>query len=219
MRVTRDDDVVLGTLLWRPSTTRYERYVKPVLDRVVALLGLLIALPMLLLIALLILIRLGRPMILCQVRVGRGGEKFTLYKFRTMLPDRRKVDEPYDGEERRLTHKHPHDPRLTPLGRKLRKWSFDELPQLWNVVKGDMSLVGPRPELVDIVARYHPWQHRRHAVKPGLTGLWQVKARGNGPMQERTDLDVSYTQRVTLRDDLRILVLTVPALLGAHLGS
>jgi lipopolysaccharide/colanic/teichoic acid biosynthesis glycosyltransferase len=95
-------------------------------------------------------------------------------------------------------------------------WSLDELPQLWDVLTGKMSLVGPRPELPEIVARYEPWQHARHAVNPGLTGLWQIKARGNGEMHERTDLDIEYASRVTLRTDLTILLATPFAILAGR---
>jgi lipopolysaccharide/colanic/teichoic acid biosynthesis glycosyltransferase len=141
-----------------------------------------------------------------------------LHKFRTMHPDRRascaaSTRSEFDGDDRRITHKHPDDPRLTPVGQTLRKWSLDELPQLYDVLKGTLSIVGPRPELESIVANYEPWQHARHAVKPGLTGLWQIKARGDGEMHEHTDLDIEYAQKVTLRGDLKIMLLTLPAIL------
>ena len=176
--------------------TRYERFVKPVMDRAVGTVLLLAVLPTLL---------------------GRGGRVFTMYKFRTMHPDRR-MARLRVAPERRLTHKHPQDPRLTALGRFLRKWSLDELPQLWNVARGDMSLIGPRPELVDIVDRYESWQHERHAVKPGLTGLWQVLARGDGPMHENTHLDLAYVRQVRFTTDCKILLHTIPALLGRRTG-
>jgi lipopolysaccharide/colanic/teichoic acid biosynthesis glycosyltransferase len=99
------------------------------------------------------------------------------------------------------------------VGRFLRKSSMDELPQFWNVVRGEMSLVGPRPELVEIVNRYEPWQHQRHVVKPGLTGLWQVTTRGSGMMHLHTDIDLEYIQTIGLRTDLRILLQTIPATL------
>jgi lipopolysaccharide/colanic/teichoic acid biosynthesis glycosyltransferase len=134
-----------------------------------------------------------------------------------MNHDRRNGSQPY-VPDRRKTHKHEQDPRLTALGRFLRKWSLDELPQLWNVVRGDMSLIGPRPELVSIVERYDTWQHARHRVKPGLTGLWQVTARGDGLMHEHTHIDLAYAARVSLRGDFKILLLTIPALLGRRTG-
>jgi lipopolysaccharide/colanic/teichoic acid biosynthesis glycosyltransferase len=199
------------------QVTGYERLVKPVIDRAVGTVLLLAVLPTLLLVALAVRALLGRSVIFKQRRVGRGGRVFTMYKFRTMHPDRRKARLPV-APERRLTHKHPQDPRLTPLGRFLRKWSLDELPQLWNVARGDMSLIGPRPELVDIVDQYESWQHERHAVKPGLTGLWQVLARGDGPMHENTHLDLAYVRQVRFTTDCKILLHTIPALLGRRTG-
>jgi lipopolysaccharide/colanic/teichoic acid biosynthesis glycosyltransferase len=195
------------------STTRYERLVKPAVDRAVAIALLLVTLPVLVLVALAVRARMGRGVIFRQERVGRDGRRFTVLKFRTMAHDRRRRVAPAPTPDRRKTHKHEHDPRLTPLGRFLRKWSLDELPQLWNVARGDMSLIGPRPELVSIVDRYETWQHGRHRVKPGLTGLWQVTARGEGPMHENTHLDLAYAERVSFRNDCRIVLLTIPALL------
>jgi lipopolysaccharide/colanic/teichoic acid biosynthesis glycosyltransferase len=197
--------------------TGYERFVKPMIDRTVGTVLLLAVLPTLLLVALAVRALLGRSVIFKQRRVGRGGRPFTMYKFRTMHADRRGARLPH-APDRRITHKHPRDPRLTPLGRFLRKWSLDELPQLWNVARGDMSLIGPRPELMDIVDRYESWQHERHAVKPGLTGLWQVLARGDGPMHENTHLDLAYVRRVRFTTDCKILLHTIPALLGRRTG-
>jgi lipopolysaccharide/colanic/teichoic acid biosynthesis glycosyltransferase len=156
--------------------------------------------------------------ILRQERVGKSGAVFTIYKFRTMEPDRRLHDVAGFGEERRLTHKHPNDPRLTPVGRFLRKWSLDELPQFWNVVRGEMSLVGPRPELPKIVAGYEPWQHARHWVKPGITGLWQISERGDRVMHECTETDLVYLDEISLTTDLKIMVLTPLAALGLRRG-
>jgi lipopolysaccharide/colanic/teichoic acid biosynthesis glycosyltransferase len=195
------------------ETTVYERFFKPVIDRALALVLLIVLSPILLVVSAMVAKSLGRPIVLRQRRVGRNGEPFVLHKFRTMHPDRRSPGREYEGDDRRITHKHPDDPRLTKVGQTLRKWSLDELPQLWDVVLGTLSLVGPRPELESIVARYEPWQHARHAVKPGLTGLWQVKARGDGEMHEHTDLDIEYVQKVTLRGDLKIMILTLPAIL------
>jgi len=194
--------------------TRYERLVKPVIDRIAGVVLLLAVAPILLLLAAAVYLRLGRPILIGQTRVGRHGRPFKLYKLRTMHPDRRLRDLPIDFPDRRRTHKHPDDPRHTPLGRFLRRYSLDELPQMINVVRGDMSLVGPRPELAEIVARYQPWQHARHRVKPGLSGLWQVTERGNGLMHEHTEIDLSYVRDVTFRGDMGILLRTVPILLG-----
>jgi lipopolysaccharide/colanic/teichoic acid biosynthesis glycosyltransferase len=199
-------------LLVEPS--RYERLIKPVVDRIAGVVLLLAVAPILMVIAMAVYLRLGRPILIGQTRIGQLGRPFTLYKFRTMHPDRRKREAPIDFPDRRRTHKHPNDPRHTPLGRFLRKYSLDELPQMFNVARGDMSLVGPRPEMAEIVARYQPWQHARHRVKPGLSGLWQVTERGNGLMHEHTEIDLLYARNVSLRGDLGILVRTVPIVFG-----
>jgi len=195
------------------NVTLYERLLKPVIDRVLASVLLVVLSPILLVVGVMVAMSLGRPIVLRQRRVGRNGELFVLHKFRTMHPDRRAPGREFDGDDRRVTHKHPDDPRLTRVGHTLRKWSPDELPQPSDVILGTLSIVGPRPELESIVANYEPWQHARHAVKPGLTGLWQVKARGDGEMHEHTDLDIEYAQNVTLRGDLKIMALTLPAIL------
>ena len=160
-------------------TTTYVRLWKPCLDRLAAVFLLLVTAPVLALVALVVRVRLGPGVIFRQQRVGRHGVSFDVLKFRTMLPDRRRADVPISFPDRRCTHKSGADPRHTPVGRFLRRWSLDELPQLVNVARGQMSLIGPRPELASVVARYQPWQHERHDVKPGLTGLWQVTARGD----------------------------------------
>lgn len=198
----------------------YERFLKPTFDRVSAGVLLLVLVPVLALLVLLVWSQLGAPVFFQQARVGRDGRPFLMYKFRTMHPDRRGA---WSGQgavssERRITHKSAADPRLVPAGRFLRKWSLDELPQLWNVVRGEMSLVGPRPELVSIVWGYEPWQHRRHDVTPGLTGLWQVSARGSGLMHEHVEADLAYVDSVSLRTDLMILLRTLPAAMGLQKG-
>lgn len=205
-----------GLRPWRRS--RYERNVKPVLDRIGGVLLLIVTSPLSLASALAIRITMGKPVILSQPRVGRAGVVFTLYKFRTMEPDRRAGSDGYDGEDRRRTHKDPRDPRITRVGRFLRTWSLDELPQFVNVIRGDMSLVGPRPEMVEIVARYQPWQHARHAVKPGITGLWQISERGDRAMHECTETDLEYLERISASTDLKIMILTPLFALGIRRG-
>jgi lipopolysaccharide/colanic/teichoic acid biosynthesis glycosyltransferase len=191
----------------------YLRYGKPVLDRLLGAVLFLLALPVLLGIALAIWIKLGSPVLIRQQRAGLGGRPFPMYKFRTMDPDRRRRQRPFVGTDRRRTHKHPEDPRHTDLGRVLRALSLDELPQLLNIIKGDMSLVGPRPELMEVVDRYEPWQHHRHGVRPGLTGLWQITHRGT-EMHKHTEVDLAYIERLSFTTDCKILLRTVPALLG-----
>jgi lipopolysaccharide/colanic/teichoic acid biosynthesis glycosyltransferase len=197
----------------------YPRFIKPAVDFSVALVGLVLALPILIVVACAIRISMGPGVFFVQERVGRFGRPFKMYKFRTMDHCRRRGDarSSWEGQDRRCTHKSDCDPRHTTLGRVLRKWSLDELPQLFNVLRGDMSLVGPRPELVSVVDAYAPWQHERHQVRPGLTGLWQITSRGDGTlMKEHVDIDLRYVATVSLRTDARIIVRTVPALIGAR---
>jgi lipopolysaccharide/colanic/teichoic acid biosynthesis glycosyltransferase len=205
-----------------PQITRprslYVRAVKPVLDRTLALGGIVVtAIPMAL-IAGVVAVSMGRPVLFRQRRIGVDGQPFEVFKFRTMRPDRRgqRLEVIYD---RRCTHKSDHDPRHTTVGRFLRKYSLDELPQLFNVLRGEMSVVGPRPELDSVVETYPPALHQRHFVKPGLTGLWQVSARGGGPMHENGQWDLAYVDRVSLRTDLQILVKTPRALVGPNAGT
>ncbi len=210
-----DEREVAPAIIPAHQARAYERFLKPALDKALAFALLVVLSPVIALVALLVKISLGSPVLLRQKRVGRNGEVFELHKFRTMHADRRRDNVvQFDGRDRRLTHKHPDDPRLTLVGRMLRKWSLDELPQLLDVLSGKLSIVGPRPELPHIVAqKYEPWQHARHAVKPGLTGLWQVTARGVGEMHEHVELDIEYMNNVTLRNDIKIMLLTLPAVL------
>jgi len=164
------------------------RLVKAALDRLLALVGLVALSPVLALIAAIIVLSLGRPAFFRQIRPGLRGRPFSLLKFRTM----RESGGP-DGD------------RLTPVGRFLRKWSLDELPELWNVLRGEMSLVGPRPLLVEYLPRYSPEQARRHEVRPGLTGWAQVNGRNTTTWEERFRLDVWYVDHRSLRLDLWVL--------------
>lgn len=197
----------------------YERAIKPVFDVAVGIVMSIITLPIVLVLLPGIWKNLGTPAIYRQTRVGRFGKEFTVYKLRTMKQDRRQRDTDINHEDRRQNHKSPDDPRHVPYGRFLRKWSLDEIPQFWNVALGQMALVGPRPELPSIVARYQDWQHRRHEVKPGLTGLWQVTERGNVPMHEATHIDIEYVDNVTFLGDVRILMRTPGAVLGSRVGA
>jgi lipopolysaccharide/colanic/teichoic acid biosynthesis glycosyltransferase len=200
----------------------YARLLKPAFDRTFAALAIIVAIPAFLVVALVVRLSFGPGVLYRQCRVGRSGKPFTVFKFRTMEHDRRRPEPvgSFDGVDRRRTHKSHEDPRHRPVGRLLRKWSLDELPQLFNVLRGEMSVVGPRPELPSVVATYRGWEHERHLVRPGLTGLWQVQARGDGTlMREHIDLDVAYVRHVSAWTDLRILVRTLPALLGRHQGE
>lgn len=186
----------------RTGPSLYRRRGKRALDLALALpLGLLL-LPLGLVLAVLVRLCLGPPVLFRHVRPGLGGKPFTLLKLRTMLELR-------DGEGRPL----PDGERLTPFGRFLRRTSLDELPSLWNVVRGEMSLVGPRPLLVEYLDRYTPEQARRHEVRPGITGWAQVHGRNAVSWEERLARDVHYVDHLSLRLDLRILARTVLAVL------
>ena len=168
-------------------TSFYARIGKPVFDRVVAAILFLLLLPMTLLVALAVLVVIGPPVLFRQSRVGRAGRAFSVLKFRTMRPDRRRERRDVI-EDRRMTHKSERDPRHTRLGRQLRKWSLDELPQLWNVLRGDMSLVGPRPELVEVVEPLRavavpasPRPARDHRAVAGV----QARRRAHAPLHRR----------------------------------
>jgi lipopolysaccharide/colanic/teichoic acid biosynthesis glycosyltransferase len=195
----------------------YETRVKPVIDIVLGMTLLVITAPLLISCMAMVRLFMGKPVVYRQTRVGLGGETFQVLKLRTMIPDRRSGDRAgYDGLERRHTHKSPNDPRVSRLGAALRAVRLDELPQLWNVVRGDMSLVGPRPELPDIVEHYEGWQHARHVVKPGLTGLWQVSAPKGKLMHECTELDLEYIEDFGFLTDLKIIARTPKAMLRRH---
>lgn len=191
----------------------YARFFKRALDVVLSTALLVLVMPVLVVAAAAVRLSLGSGVIFCQQRIGRDGDMFTLWKFRTMRADRRKAQRALVGDDRRRRHKHPDDPRLTRVGRLLRKTSLDELPQLLNVLVGDMSLVGPRPELPAIVASYAPWQQTRHVVRPGITCFWQVSARGEIDLHHATALDLDYIRQVSFKTDMVLLARTLPAVL------
>lgn len=170
---------------------------KPVFDVVATTIGLILLSPLLLLIAILVRIKHGSPVLFCQTRAGLHGKPFRLLKFRTMTNARSS-----DG------HLLPDEQRLTRLGKFLRGTSVDELPGLINVLKGEMSLVGPRPLLMQYMERYTPHQARRHGVKPGITGWAQVNGRNAVGWEEKFRLDVWYVDHCNLLLDLKILLIT-----------
>ncbi len=204
----------------RPRGTYQRRFKRP-FDLVVGSMVAVASAPLTLLIAAAVRVGLGKPVFYEQERIGKNGETFTIYKFRTMRPDRRRqVIDLRDGAERRNAHKSEHDPRHTGLGRKLRQTSLDELPQVLNVLRGDMSLVGPRPEIPRIAIEGGYADHIRHEVKPGMTGPYQTSdARLNGDLRDGLDLDAEYVENVSLRRDLQYLVRTVSVLFNNRSGS
>lgn len=206
--------VVPSAAILSANRTRYARYGKRLLDVSVSAVALLLLLPIIALIAIAVRIKLGPGgVIFRQERVGMDGVPFTIYKFRSMLPDRRVSDGPYIGIERRRIHKSDHDPRHTPFGKMLRASSMDELPQLFNVLKGDMSLVGPRPELVSVATRDGFLRHPRHLARPGITGSFQVsELRSRNRIAAGLHLDVAYVADIRVRSDLAIMARTVAVL-------
>jgi exopolysaccharide biosynthesis polyprenyl glycosylphosphotransferase len=194
-------------------------FVKRLLDLSVSLTGLLVLSPVLLLTALLVAVSSRGPVLYRQVRCGLNGRRFTLYKFRTMVEgaDAQLEEVAHLNEVNGPAFKARHDPRVTLVGRALRRLSIDELPQLVNVMRGQMSLVGPRPPLPEEVARYERWQLRRLSMKPGLTGLWQVSGRaGLDDFDRWIALDLAYIDQWSLWLDLKILLQTIPAVLSAR---
>ena len=185
------------------------------LDILVASVALLILSPVILLAALAVKLTSPGPALFSQARLGQGGRPFTFYKLRSMCADApaRKKDVLALNEQDGPVFKATFDPRITPVGRFLRKTSIDELPQLWNVLKGDMSLVGPRPPLPEEVAEYEPWQRRRLDLRGGLTCIWQVSGRSKIQFDDWVRLDLLYGKKADLWLDLAILARTVPAVL------
>lgn len=175
----------------------YERHFKRMQDLIVASLALLVLSPILFVVVVMIRIKLGVPIFFLQERPGKDGVVFQLIKFRTMTEER--------DEHGELL---PDDKRLTPFGQKLRSLSIDELPSLVNILKGDISIVGPRPLLVDYLSRYNEKQKRRHEVRPGLSGLAQVNGRNRLSWEERFKLDVRYVEHVTFWGDWWIVIRT-----------
>lgn len=207
----------LAPVTFRPTV--YTQIIKPVCDLTTALIALvLLAVPMLL-IGVTVCLSMGRPLMFRQRRIGLNGKVFYVLKFRTMGHDRRYTEMDVI-EDLRLTHKTDKDPRHTRVGQFLRRYSLDELPQLFNVLRGEMSLIGPRPELESVVAtHYPPGLEQRHLVRPGLTGLWQISARGEGHMHENGKWDLEYVETISPITDLRILFKTPFVMFGRNAGK
>lgn len=176
----------------------YHRYLKRLMDFILSLLALIVLSPILLIVAVLIRFKLGSPVIFKQQRPGLHEQIFTLYKFRTMTDVK-------DQDGNLL----PDSVRLTRFGKLLRSTSLDELPELWNILRGDMSIVGPRPLLVQYLPLYNQRQHRRHDVRPGLSGLAQVNGRNAISWEEKFELDVQYVEHHTFLGDVKIILDTL----------
>lgn len=176
----------------------YRRYFKRPIDFILSLIALIILSPLLVIVAILVRLKLGSPVIFKQQRPGLNEKIFTIYKFRTMTDDK--------DENGNLL---PDSERLTPFGKFLRSTSIDELPELFNILKGDMSIVGPRPLLVEYLPLYNAHQRLRNKVRPGLTGLAQVNGRNAITWEEKFDLDVKYATNITLKLDIMIIIQTI----------
>ncbi|MBX0330760.1 sugar transferase [Oscillochloris sp. ZM17-4] len=200
------------------ALTEPQRVLKRIFDMGASLLLLIILSPAMLLIALLIKLESPGPIFFMQERIGEQGRHFKMVKFRSMYQDaeRRWHEVARRDEDGNIVHKSSDDPRVTRVGRKLRRTSLDELPQLINVLLGQMSLVGPRPEMPYIAAEYAPWQWQRFRVPPGITGWWQVNGRSDKPMHLHTEDDLYYIQNYSFWLDLRILLKTVAVVFQGH---
>jgi len=215
--VDRIGDVPVVTL-HREPLPRAALFLKRLLDTVGALVGLALASPIMAIVAVLIRLDSPGPALYSAERTGVKGRRFHCYKFRSMATDadRRKESLRARNQREGPIFKIEDDPRITRVGRFIRRYSLDELPQLWNVLRGEMSLVGPRPHPVDEVSRYELQHYRRLDVKPGLTGLWQVTARKCPSFELNMHLDLTYIENWTLKLDLRILMRTVRVLFAAE---
>jgi len=180
---------------------------KRLLDVVIAVTGFVLLSPLFLMLALLIVLDSGWPPIFVQTRIGRCGRRFRLYKFRTMVVGAQTMGAGLGFVK--------DDPRITRVGSFLRRYSMDELPQLWNVLVGEGSLVGPRATVPEIVAKLDPRQQMRHCVRPGITGWAQINGRNNLTWSQRVELDLYYIENWSLLLDLRILAATIPAALSS----
>ncbi|MFF3314764.1 sugar transferase [Streptomyces sp. NPDC003035] len=193
---------------------------KRVLDIFLTLLAMILLSPILLVTACAIKVSSPGPVFYLQKRVGRGGKPFRMLKFRSMCRDAERQRAAYLDQNERAgpVFKMRHDPRVTPVGRVLRRWSIDELPQMLNVMHGEMSLVGPRPPLPEECEHYGPRERQRLLVKPGITCIWQVSGRSDVAFAEQVRMDLDYIAEWDLAMDIKLLVRTVPAVLK-HRGA
>ena len=180
----------------------YRKYIKRLLDIIISLCGIIVLSPVYLILAILVRAKLGTPVIFKQDRPGKDERVFHLYKFRSMTDDKDEKGNPL-----------PDEIRLTPFGKKLRSTSLDELPELFNILKGDMSLIGPRPLLVRYLPRYNEFQRHRHDVRPGLTGLAQINGRNAITWEKKFEYDVEYVNKLSFALDARIFMGTVRTVL------
>lgn len=199
-----------------PRINKIDYILKRSFDIAVAGTLLLLVAPVMIMVAIAIKATSPGPVLFVQERVGRNGENFKIFKFRSMKVNADKMLDAVSekDENGRITnHKRRNDPRVTGIGKFIRKTSLDELPQILNVLRGDMTLVGPRPELTKLVAEYEPWQRHRFMMRQGITGWWQVNGRSENPCHMSTDQDIYYINNFSFLLDIQILLMTLPALL------
>jgi exopolysaccharide biosynthesis polyprenyl glycosylphosphotransferase len=211
-RTVTEDLAGLPLLDLRASALdEYERAIKRLFDVVLGTLALIILAPLWAVAAIAVGLQDGSPTLFRQLRVGENGRLFEMLKIRTMVKNAEAMwnDTVRQDEEGAPIHKLRNDPRVTPVGRMLRRFSIDEIPQLVNVLKGEMSLVGPRPELPQLVKQYEPWQRQRLAVPPGLTGWWQVTGRSDKAMHRHTEDDMYYVRNYSIWLDIQIIIRTL----------
>ncbi len=213
--VFHNNHIQIRMLIWS-LTIRMSKAFKRFMDIILSLMAFIMALPIFIITAILIKLTSPGPLIFSQIRVGKYGRHFKFYKFRSMYIDAEqrkaellKKNESADG----VIFKMKHDPRITPIGRFIRKFSIDELPQLFNVLLGDMSLVGPRPPLPSEVKNYTLEERKRLNITPGITCLWQVSGRSELPFQQQMALDKEYIASRSAWNDFLILLKTIPAIL------
>jgi exopolysaccharide biosynthesis polyprenyl glycosylphosphotransferase len=189
----------------------YQRMIKRAFDVFFGLIALILTLPLMAVSALMVFLEDGSPILYRPKRVGENGRLFEMLKFRTMLKNAEQLQSQVEKRDAdgNIIHKSKDDPRITKAGRFLRRYSLDELPQFINVVRGDMSLVGPRPEMPYLVEKYQPWQRKRFAIPPGITGWWQVNGRSDKPMHLHTEDDLYYIQNYSIFFDIQILIKTI----------
>jgi lipopolysaccharide/colanic/teichoic acid biosynthesis glycosyltransferase len=208
--------------VWRPvgllAATPLQLGIKRAMDLILGLLASIVLLPLLVIIAVLVVLTSRGPALYVHERVGRGGRPFRMYKFRSMYRNANEIKQQYMAmnDVNGPVFKCRRDPRMTPVGRLIRKLSLDELPQLINVLRGDMSLVGPRPPLPEEYGAYGPRELKRMGVVPGMTGVWQVSGRSDLDFETWIDLDILYIDTWSLWQDVKLLAQTLPAVVSGR---
>ena len=200
------------------STRGFSFYeaIKRLIDIICSFVGILVLSPLFIIIAIIVKFTSKGPIFFSQKRVGRNGKEFDMYKFRSMVVNAEELKEKLAAQNEMSgpMFKMKDDPRVTKVGKFIRKTSIDELPQLWNVLKGNMSLVGPRPSLPKEVAQFEDWMYKRLEVKPGLTCYWQVSGRNNIDFEDWMKLDIRYVEERNLWIDIKLIFKTVGVLFG-----